>query len=301
MRFTKTFGKETDICTTGLIAGKSNVGKTSLFNTIETENKLFIDINKGTAAIKNASGHRIDIESYQDLLNLAVVLTGYKEGLEIESRNEYTKAHYKKALDIFKQADFLSVLEKVEFIYIDALGDIAELAFTKFDNKEVRLTKINDNKKLNKLKVYDDMADSVIHLLKRFKMIHDKDVWFVSLLDEEKLDDRDRDSKSHYTFQVKGRKLKTNVEGLFDHILVLGKATNQARNVLYSTPYNIFNFEGKDRSNTLLPVEQANLNDVIDKIKAGKILEERELYDRDDLNPEDDPKNLLATNTKHKW
>lgn len=147
---------------------------------------------------------------------------------------------------------------RFESICLDSISEIAEIILheEKMMAKDDRLA-------------YGKMQDKVINVVKRFRDLQGFNVFFSSKMEKAE------DVTGVRLFQpsMPGKALKEGVNSIdyyFDEVFALCNGTNENGEVIrWLITQNNGQYKAKDRSGCLNPVEQADLNIIIQKIKGG--------------------------------
>jgi len=243
-----------------LIAGKSGVGKTSLVNDLK-DPVLLIDMEAGDLSVKNKLCDTIKVRTVEELFDLAVIIGGANPAI-IDSKEWFSQAHYDKVEKAVGGRE--KFLGKYKTIMFDSLTEMGRI-FLKWAEKQ---PENNVNGKLNLRGCYGDLARHGLRLLHHLKHTSDINIIFVSIL-EEVLDDFNRKS---YSLQIEGAKIAKELAGILDEVFTMDfkKSDKDGKiyRVFYTSADNEFGYPAKDRSGILKPIEIANLDTILEKIKG---------------------------------
>ena len=243
-----------------LIAGKSGVGKTSLVNDLK-DPVLLIDMEAGDLSVKNKLCDTIKVRTVEELFDLAVIIGGANPAI-IDEKEWFSQAHYDRVNDAVGGRE--KFLGKYKTIMFDSLTEMGRI-FLKWAEKQ---PENNVNGKLNLRGCYGDLARHGLRLLHHLKHTSDINIIFVSIL-EEVLDDFNRKS---YSLQIEGAKIAKELAGILDEVFTMDfkKSDKDGKiyRVFYTSADNEFGYPAKDRSGILKPIEIANLDTILEKIKG---------------------------------
>ena len=243
-----------------LIAGKSGVGKTSLVNDLK-DPVLLIDMEAGDLSVKNKLCDTIKVRTVEELFDLAVIIGGANPAI-IDEKEWFSQAHYDRVNDAVGGRE--KFIGKYKTIMFDSLTEMGRI-FLKWAEKQ---PENNVNGKLNLRGCYGDLARHGLRLLHHLKHTSDINIIFVSIL-EEVLDDFNRKS---YSLQIEGAKIAKELAGILDEVFTMDfkKSDKDGKiyRVFYTSADNEFGYPAKDRSGILKPIEIANLDTILEKIKG---------------------------------
>lgn len=148
--------------------------------------------------------------------------------------------------------------KKYDWICLDSISEIAEVCMSSLKKK------YSDPKYT--FKIWGDLADTMILLIKSFRDLSEMNVYMSSKSECEK---DDVANVFHYTPSLPGKKLKNDIDYLFDEVFFLSKVIDDEKKVksMLHTKDG-FNFRAKDRSGALDLIEEPNLKKIHDKIKG---------------------------------
>lgn len=217
------------------IYGESGAGKTTLASTIPVKT-LVISAESGLLSIKGKNIDYIDI-SVDD------------EGNLIPKENRFDRLG-----EVFAYLQTEQARNTYQCIFLDSLTEMSQCLI---DSLKVKYPNKSDS-----LKLYGENSDLMLSLIKAFRDIPYYHVVVVAL---SKLD-KDETGKRFFSVDVVG-KAADKVVGFFDEVFFLGVVqgeNGEKRRILVTDKTD--KVTAKDRSSKLLPVEEANLSVIFNKI-----------------------------------
>lgn len=242
-----------------VIFGSYGVGKTSLLKTLKTET-LCLDFEAGMLAVRDWKGDSISIRTWDEARDIACLIGGANPALKPDAF--YSTRHFNHITDKYKLD-----LSKYKCIFIDSISIASKLCLTWCKNQPECVSEKSGKQDLRA--AYGLLAQEMNAWLNQFQHIPNKDVILVGLL-ETKVDDFNRTT---YAPQVEGSKIANELPGILDEVLTLAAIKDAngtlSRKFICKT-LNPYGYPAKDRSGKLSLLEDANLNDILEKIKSNK-------------------------------
>lgn len=242
-----------------VIFGQYGVGKTSLLKTI-SEDTLCLDFEAGMLAVRDWQGDSISVRTWEEARDIACLIGGANPALKSDS--VYSLKHFNYITDKYKLD-----LSKYKCIFIDSISIASKLCLTWCKSQPECVSEKTGKHDLRA--AYGLLAHEMNAWLNQFQHIPNKDVILVGLL-ETKIDDFNRTT---YVPQVEGSKIANELPGILDEVLTLA-AIKDANGVLsrkfICKTLNPYGYPAKDRSGKLEMLEEANLDDILNKIKSNK-------------------------------
>jgi len=244
----------------GVIFGPHGIGKTSLLYTLPVEETLFLNLEAGDLAVQDWPGASIDIETWQEALDIACLAGGPNVALAPDK--PFSQAHYDYVCQQYPEVaelvgrltihfwDSISVAARLCWLWAEQQPD----SFNKQGNPDTRGT-------------YGLLGRSVVQWLTHIQHTKGKTVWVLGGLDEIK----DDFGKITYEPQIEGSKAGRELPGLFDQVISMVDVPNEEgvpARTFVCTKLNQWNYPAKDRSGKLQELEQPHLGNLMGKIKT---------------------------------
>lgn len=217
-----------------LVYGKSGIGKTVLSSTAPVP--LIISVEKGLLSLKDQNIPVILIDNHEDLIKTYEL--------------------------IMKDKKF----EKFKTIVLDSISDIAEAVLAYFKKNPV-------DGNTHPQAAYGSMADVLLPLIKKFRDIPNKHVYFIA---KSKRITDDYSGVTSWMPSMPGQQLGPALPYLFDFVLPMRAGEDKNGNKYrYLQATADIQWEAKDRSGKLAAIEEPNLTKLFNKalgikIKPGK-------------------------------
>ena len=212
-----------------LVYGRSGIGKTPLIAT--APKPLIISSEKGLLSLKGKNIPVMMIENHEDL----------EEAYDFITTNPKAK--------------------NFETIALDSISDIAEavLAYFKKNPKDGNT---------HPQAAYGSMADELLPLIKKFRDIPDKHVYFIA---KSKLMKDDYTGITSWMPMMPGQQLGPGLPYLFDFVLAMRDAeTESGAKYAYLQTKGDIQYIAKDRSNKLNAIEEPHLTKLFNKALGKK-------------------------------
>lgn len=202
---------------------------------------VFGGAGSGKTTLIGTAPNPIIISAESGLLSLSGMNIPY---IEVNSPNDIAEA--------YAWATKSKESEQFQTIALDSISECAELILSaeKKANKDARMA-------------YGNMAEQVIDLIKAFRDISGKHVYFSSKIEKT----QDETGKILWSPSMPGNKLSQQIPYLFDEVFALRVERNEEgviERALQTAPDSTY--VAKDRSGKLSPWEDADLGLVIRKI-----------------------------------
>lgn len=245
----------------GCIFGKSGVGKTSLLWTLDPLKTLFVDLEAGDLSVKGWAGDSIRPKTWQECKDLAVLIGGPSHS--VPDGKPYSKTHYEAAKKSFSFD--IKQLEKYETIFIDSITEASRLSLIACTEKEEKSSGKTDLRA-----VYGLHAQEMLGWVNKLQQTRDKNVWFVGILDEKRLED----GTLSFSPQLEGSKTGLELPGIVDQVLILTFVKNSEGKLVRAfvcqagDPYG---YNAKSRSRSLDMFEKPDLGALMKKINEGVV------------------------------
>lgn len=269
-----------------VVLGPSGIGKTTLAQSLNPDNSLFIDLEGGDLALEDWTGDTINVREAALTFGIhpwvmsryLCLLFGGPDPSSIHG-DPYHQSEYESFKTTFLEwavsEDPEFKLEKYTTIFVDSI--------TVASRHSLGHAKIQPGAFSEKTGNPDTRAAYGIHGQDLVRWIthwqHAKvTIILVGILDE----DKDEFGRKEWSAQIEGSKAGRELPGIFDVVLSyneidevedLGPARGGKRR-LVTNKVNKWKYPAKDRSRTLEPLEEGNLEQVLTKIRAGKRLTE---------------------------
>lgn len=212
-----------------LIYGTAGTGKTTLASTLDPEKTLIISFESGLLSLLDEPGG--EKLQYVDVCTLKGLNDIYSELLKPEYQNKYDN------------------------IFIDSLSEISELVLATVKADPTVYKGMQDN-----MKLYMITQEEMVKISKAFRDLKGYNVFMTALADTKTIK-----LKEVSVPMMVGQKLGTKMLSLFDFIFYM-TIEDDGKRVLYTQPTSVT--EGKSRSRKLQLKEEANLGQVMKKIKG---------------------------------
>ena len=245
----------------GAIFGPHGIGKTSLLWTCDQNTTLFLNLEGGDLAVQDCPVDSIDIQSWEDAINMACLVTGPDPSKH--PHQPYSQAHYDY---VFSQID-PGFLQKYSTIFWDSISVASRLcwqwacgqpeAFSKQENFDPR-------------GAYGLVGRELVRWLTHIQHTPNKNVWVVGGLDEKE----DDFGRRKWDPQIEGSKAGLELPGIFDEVISMvmmqGENGGEPYRAFVCQKLNPWNYPAKDRSGRLQMVEEPHLGRLMDKINQPK-------------------------------
>lgn len=242
-----------------VIFGQYGVGKTSLLKTLN-EPTLCLDFEAGLLAVQDWDGDSISIRTWEDARDIACLIGGPNPA----SRSVYSQRHFESVKSKYTHFS----LSKYNCIFIDSITIASKICFAWCKNQPEAFSTKSGAADLRS--AYGLLANEMSAWLKQFQHIPDKDIVFVGLLDT-KVDEFNR---TIHSMQIEGNKTAQELPGILDEVIsmIISKDENgdMTRKFVCQT-LNPSRYPAKDRSGCLDLMEEANLGNLLKKIKSKNL------------------------------
>jgi len=250
---------------TALILGSYGIGKTSLAYTLPAETTLFLDFEAGTKSIEKWRGDVIQLRTWMDAADIACLLGGVNPA--VGPNDLFSKGHFDAVSSQYKDLD----LAKYQNVFFDS---ISELSFvSKLHSKQTAYEK----GVLNNYKLYGDLADETLGLLRHMQHAPGRNVFYVARL-ECVIDAYKREV---WQPQIEGQKIGRELPGIVDQVISMAKfdfspTTGWVHNPDKGTirafvchTINPWGLPAKERTmGNIEMIEEPHLGKLLDKINA---------------------------------
>jgi len=207
-----------------LVYGKSGIGKTVLSATAPAP--IIISAEKGLLSLKDQNIPVIMIDNHEDL----------NEAYEMILKNKR--------------------LKKFKTIVLDSISDIAEAVLTYFKKNPI-------DGNTHPQAAYGSMADVLMPLIKKFRDIPDKHVYFIA---KSKRITDDYSGVTSWMPSMPGQQLGSALPYLFDFVLAMRAGEDKNGNKYrYLQATADIQWEAKDRSGKLAAIEKPDLTHLFNK------------------------------------
>jgi len=223
--------KESESHVKCLVHGPAGIGKTVLSST--APKPIIISAEHGLLSLKDFEIPVIMIENHVDLIEAYEFVTTKKEAKGFQT------------------------------IVLDSISDIAEVILDYFKKNP-------ENNNTNPQAAYGSYADTLLPLIKKFRDIPDKHVYFIAKTKRIK---DDYTGITQWGPSMPGQQLGQNIPYLFDLVLAMRPGEDKDGNKFrYLQTAADIQWEAKDRSGKLSPIEEPHLGKIFDKVlgKGGK-------------------------------
>ena len=245
---------------TGVIFGKSGIGKTSLLWTLDAQKTLFFDLEAGDLAVQGWEGDSIRPRTWQECRDFAVFIGGANPALRDDQ--PYSEAHFKAVCEKYGDP---KALNKYETVFVDSITVAGRLCFGWCKGQPQAFSEKTG--KPDTRGAYGLHGQEMIAWLTHLQHTRNKNIWFVGILDE-KLDDFNR---KIFQPQIDGSKTGLELPGIVDQVVTMAEITaddgDQFRAFVNHT-LNPYGFPAKDRSGRLAVLEEPHLGNLMAKIKG---------------------------------
>lgn len=245
---------------TGVIAGQSGIGKTSLLHTLDAQSTLFMDLEAGDLAVESWDGDTIRPRTFEECRDFACFIGGPNPANSPEE--PYSQAHYDAVCEKFGNRD--EVLAKYDTVFIDSITVAGRLCF-KWASKQPEAFS-DRNGKPDVRGAYGLHGRTMMQWLTHLQHTRDKNVWFVGILDK-KVDDFNR---PHFDLQIEGSKTGLELPGIVDQVITMAEIQQDegaAYRAFVCQTLNPWGYPAKDRSGRLDMIEKPHLGELMDKIR----------------------------------
>lgn len=252
--------------TTGVIYGRSKVGKTWLVKTLRSDETLFANLEAGMKSVQDWRGSNIDIETFEDAADAACLIGGIAPS---SGPNDfYSSGHYDMVRTRYKWFQ----PEMFRTYYWDSVTDLTRLAMTWAQRQPAAFNRYG---KPDLRGAYGEMGRQVIRMLRHIQHAPGKNVFFVGGLDA-----ITNDGNTTYEPQAEGNKTKSELPYIVDQIMTLSDfdyipeqgfshslGRGKFRAICCKSP-NPWGLPAGDRSGRLDLIEEPHLGRIIDKINV---------------------------------
>ncbi len=248
---------------TGVIFGKSGIGKTSLLWTLDAQETLFFDLEAGDLAVQGWEGDSIRPRTWQECRDFAVYIGGANPALRDDQ--PYSPAHYNAVCEKFGEPE---VLDKYETVFVDSITVAGRLCFQWCKGQPQAFSEKTG--KPDTRGAYGLHGQEMIAWLTHLQHTREKNIWFVGILDE-KTDDFNR---KIFLPQIDGSKTGLELPGIVDQVVTMAEIQaddGSAYRAFVNHTLNPYGFPAKDRSGRLEVLEEPHLGKLMAKIKGPAI------------------------------
>lgn len=251
----------------GVIYGEAGIGKTSLIRTLPPESTLVLDLEAGLLSVSDWPGDSFSIRKWEEARAVAAVIGGPNPNAD--AHKPYSKEYCDRAAE-FLGKDFDPA--KYATVFVDSITVASRLCLDWVRRQPEATTKGGE---LNGLRAYGMLADEMVAWFNQLQHAKGRNVWFVGLLDQT----QDDTGQPTWSPQMAGGKTKNSLAGIVDQIVTMaevrhkdGDGKDAAFRAFVCRKLNRWGYPAKDRSGTLAALEAPHLGRLMDKIKAGKVV-----------------------------
>lgn len=249
-----------------LVTGLSGVGKTSRITDLTEKGLkvLVVDGEAGLLSVKKSDFDSIHVRevaaevgttAWQLIRHIAVLLTGANPNSA--PNTPYSAAHYAAASNLFGANAF----DEYDAIFFDSITEFARDAKSWATQQDSVLTKQGA---IDMRAVYGLIGDEMVGFMRQVQHAN-CDVVCVGGL-REKISE---DGVPSYSLLLEGSKSSAELPYIFDEVLTLiANPDDLEKRQFVTCASNSHGYPAKDRSGELSPIENANLYEVINKIKG---------------------------------
>ncbi|WP_353275763.1 ATP-binding protein [Wolbachia endosymbiont (group A) of Pipizella viduata] len=245
---------------TAVIIGPAGIGKTSLLKTIDKPT-LCLDIEEGLGSVKDWDGGSIEIETWNDIRDIACLLGGPNPAVRADQA--YSQKHYEYAFN--KKKELSQKLSQYQCIFFDSMTAASRLCLAWAQlHPDVFSEKTG---KANEWAAFGKLAQEMIGWLIQLQHIKDKDIILTATLGKS----LDEFNRQIWTLQCGGNKTNNEIPGIVDEMIsMVGLKNNEGKEIrsFVCQTINSWGYPAKDRSGCLDMVEEPHLGKLLAKIKA---------------------------------
>ncbi len=245
----------------GVLTGISGIGKTSQLWTVDPERTLFLNLEAGELAVQGWPGDEIRIRDWERARDLACWIGGANPAMREDQ--SYSRQDYDRVSSAFGDP---AILDKYETIFVDSISVASRICMQWCKGQPQAQSDRNGKPDLRG--AYGLLGQEMIGWLTHLQHTPRKNIWLVGLLDR-KVDDF---GKPYFALQIEGSKTGLELPGIVDEVITLAEIRPQEGDpfrAFVCTTINDFGFPAKDRSGRLAMIEQAHLERLMAKIRAG--------------------------------
>lgn len=220
-----------------LIIGQPGAGKTFLASTLDHQKTLIVNAENGLKTLEEFSIDTVDLTKDDAGQNIAM-------HLRVE--------RLRQLMMLLSQKE---IQEKYDNVFVDSLTEIGEIFYA---DAEAKYPDIR-----NGMQKYGELSKNLVSFIKFARDLTMYNVFFTALEKAEK----DNVGRTQYICNVRGSICWT-ISKFFDEVYSLRvfKRDEETVRALVTTP--IDGYEGKSRSRKLKEYEQANLGNIMEKLKC---------------------------------
>lgn len=267
-----------------VVIGPSGIGKTTLAQSLNPADSLFIDLEGGTLALEDWGGDTIDVRKASVLFGIhpwvmsryLCLLFGGPDPAAIPG-DPYHSSEYEQFKATFlewalsEDPDFK--LEKYKTVFIDSITVASRhsLGWAKIQPSSFSEKTGNPDGRA----AYGTHGQELVRWITHWQHAECTCI-LVGILDE----DKDEFGRKEWSVQIEGSKAGRELPGIFDIVLSYNEIEDAedlgpdrgGKRRLVTNKVNKWKYPAKDRSRTLEPLEEGNLEKVLAKVRAGKRL-----------------------------
>ena len=258
---------------TGVVLGKSGIGKTSLLWTVDPASTLFFDLEAGDLAVEGWPGDTIRPRTWDECRDFAVFIGGPNPALRDDQY--FSQAHYDRVLQKYGDP---GALAKYRTIFVDSITVAGRLCFQWCKGQPQAFSEKTGKPDIRG--AYGLHGQEMIAWITHLQHTRSKNVWFVGILDE-KTDDFNR---RFFAPQIEGSKTGLELPGIVDQVITMAEIKPEegpSYRAFVCTTINPWSYPAKDRSGRLALLEEPHLGRLMEKIhQPGKPAAERLNFER---------------------
>ena len=258
---------------TGVVLGKSGIGKTSLLWTVDPASTLFFDLEAGDLAVEGWPGDTIRPRTWDECRDFAVFIGGPNPALRDDQY--FSQAHYDRVLQKYGDP---GALAKYRTIFVDSITVAGRLCFQWCKGQPQAFSEKTGKPDLRG--AYGLHGQEMIAWITHLQHTRSKNVWFVGILDE-KTDDFNR---RFFAPQIEGSKTGLELPGIVDQVISMVEMKPEegpSYRAFVCHTLNPWSYPAKDRSGRLGLLEEPHLGRLMEKIhQPGKPAAERLNFER---------------------
>lgn len=253
------------------IFGPSGAGKTTQARTLDPKKTLFLDLEAGTLAIEGwANDNVLDVRKVAasvgchpwELARAAALYIGGPD--PSDANGNYSQGVYEQVCELFGDP---SSIAHFDTVFVDSITVAARECFKWAQTQPDAFSEKTGKPDMRG--AYGLLGREMMRWITHLQH-SPKNIIMVGILDREEDDLR----RVVWTPQIDGSKTGRELPGVFDEVLTLVSDQKAADGTLYRAfvchQQNPWGYPAKDRSGCLEMIEEPNLAKVIEKIRAGK-------------------------------